>query len=660
MTNEVANSVAATPQGAGRAAGAQPGALASEARENPFMLEILKSAIDCIVVADEEGRILYFNPAAEETFGWLEQEVRGRLLDEAIIPHPYRERHRAGMARLRTNPEAVVGRRRVELEGLRRDGSIFPVELALTQIVEGGQRRIVAFMRDLTEQRRIAAEREQAMARFEAFFRHAPATMSIRDTAGTLLLMNDWVASRYGLEREQMPHMGVGVLRPGDEARARVQIRRVLESGEPQVDEYEYHLPGGARLGQCTVFPIRDPDGKVRHVGEIVVDISDERKAQADLVASRESLYQAEKLGALGQLLAGVSHELNNPLAIVVGRAAMLKEQLAGTPQEASIDKLRAAAERCGRIVKTFLAMARQSGPQRSLVQLGDLVEAALDLTEYGLASAGIEVSVKADETMPLTYADGDQIVQVLINLFVNAQHAMEGCEGEKRLEIEASHDPRTGGLHILVRDSGPGVEEKLATRIFDPFFTTKDVGSGTGMGLPVSRGMIEAQGGTLELVANGPQGACFRITLPVLEHPGDTAQQQEQTAPVVSRGRVLIVDDEPEIAEMLAECLEAYGLTCEVRFNALAALTNISARNFDVVVTDLKMPGMDGIAFHRELARRDPALARRMIFVSGDVLQRQSTRAQIPAGHLLLEKPFDPVQVWEEVKRILEEGAAS
>lgn len=659
MTNEVANPVAATPQEAGRAAGAQAGPMAGGASENPFMLEILKSAIDCIVVADEDGRILYFNPAAEETFGWLEQEVRGRLLDEAIIPHPYRERHRAGMARLRTNPEAVVGRRRVELEGLRRDGSVFPVELALTQIVEGGERRIVAFMRDLTEQRRIAAEREQAMARFEAFFRHAPATMSIRDTDGNLLLMNDWVANRYGLKREDVPHMGAPVLRHEDEARARAQIRRVLESGEPQVDEYEYHLPGGPRLGRSTVFPIRDGDGKVRHVGEIVVDISDERKAQADLVASRDSLYQAEKLAALGQLLAGVSHELNNPLAIVVGRAAMLKEQLSGTPQEASIDKLRAAAERCGRIVKTFLAMARQSGPQRSLVQLRDLVEAALDLTEYGLASAGIEVSVTADEAMPLTYADGDQIVQVLINLFVNAQHAMEGREGEKRLEIEAGRDPLSGMLYVLVRDSGPGVEEKLATRIFDPFFTTKDVGSGTGMGLPVSRGMIEAQGGTLELVANGPEGACFRIALPVLEHPGDTAQQ-EPAAPVVSRGRVLIVDDEPEIAEMLAECLEAYGLTCEVRFNALAALTNISARNFDVVVTDLKMPGMDGIAFHRELARRDPALARRMIFVSGDVLQRQSTRAQIPAGHLLLEKPFDPVQVWEEVKRILEEGAAS
>ncbi|WP_336978571.1 PAS domain S-box protein [Altererythrobacter fulvus] len=654
MTNEAADSMAAIAQEAGNLTGAAGGTAAGAAGDNPFMLEILRSAIDCIVVADEEGRILYFNPAAEETFGWLEQEVRGQLLDEAIIPHPYRAAHRAGMARLRDNPQAMIGRRRVELEGLRRDGSVFPVELALTQIFEGGRRRIVAFMRDLTEQRRIAAEREQAMARFEAFFRHAPATMSIRNTDGALLLMNDWVANRYGLKRDDVPHMGTPVLRHEDEARARAQIRRVIESGEPQVDEYEYHLPGGPRLGQCTVFPIRDPDGKVRHVGEIVVDISEERKAQADLVASRESLYQAEKLGALGQLLAGVSHELNNPLAIVVGRAAMLKDQLAGTPQEASIDKLRAAAERCGRIVKTFLAMARQSGPQRSLVQLTDLIEAALDLTEYGLASAGIEVSLTAGEDLPLTYADGDQIVQVLINLFVNAQHAMEGLEGEKRLEIEAGRDPRSGALYVLVRDTGPGVDEGLATRIFDPFFTTKDVGTGTGMGLPVSRGMIEAQGGVLELAANGPEGACFRIVLPVLEHPGDTAQQ-EQAVPAASRGRVLIVDDEPEIAEMLAECLEAYGLTCEVRFNALAALTNISARNFDVVVTDLKMPGMDGIAFHRELARRDPVLARKMIFVSGDVLQRERTRAQIPAGHVLLEKPFDPVQVWEEVKLLID-----
>ena len=293
---------------------------------------ILGSAIDGIVTSDATGTITDFNPAAEVMFGWSRAEIIGKSMEETIVPPAFRHAHQTGMARYVTSGEARVIRRKVELQGLRRDGSVFPIELAIAEASVGSERIFIGYIRDLTSQ----------------------------------------------------------------------------------------------------------------------------QNSEAELLQSREALHQSEKLASLGSLLAGVAHELNNPLAIVVGRAAILEEKLAGSPLIVSLQKLRAAADRCNRIVKTFLAMARQSGPRRSHVQLNELVEGALEMSAYSLRTDGIEVCLDLYPALPPTSADSDQLIQVLINLIVNAQQSMVGKPGENRLTVRTRHAQRANGDHTRSRRHWP------------------------------------------------------------------------------------------------------------------------------------------------------------------------------------------------------------
>jgi signal transduction histidine kinase/CheY-like chemotaxis protein len=383
---------------------------------------------------------------------------------------------------------------------------------------------------------------------------------------------------------------------------------------------------------------------------------AERRRFEAELARQREALHQSEKMTALGTLLAGVAHELNNPLAVVVGRSAILAEGLEGSPYARGIGKLRDAADRCSRIVKTFLAMARQSGPRRATVDVNELVESALDVTAYGLRTAGVTVACALDPDLPPTYADGDQIVQILMNLIINAQHALAAGEGlsARRLTIASGSDAADRTIWITVADNGSGVQPEIAGRIFDPFFTTKHIGQGTGMGLAVSRGMAEGQGGRLELVPS-EKGAVFRLTLPIIQPDQDVGNRDKfASAASLSKLHVLIVDDEIEVGELIHESLQGLFAVTDLHRDGTAALRAVEQHRYDLVLSDLRMPGMSGIEFYDHIVRADPALARRFIFISGDIQYREELRGFPLADLPVLEKPFSPVELRKFVTSFL------
>jgi CheY-like chemotaxis protein len=303
------------------------------------------------------------------------------------------------------------------------------------------------------------------------------------------------------------------------------------------------------------------------------------------------------------------------------------------------------------------LAMARQSGPRRGSVQLNALIEGAVDMAAYGLRTGGVEVRQELAAELPTTSADEDQLIQVLINLIVNAQHTMGGKVGAHQLTIRTWHEAEADALVIEVEDSGTGVPEDIAARVFDPFFTTKDVGTGTGMGLSVSRGMVEAHGGALTLARNGADGATFRVTLPILLETDAQDIAVLPAAQAKTQGRILIVDDEAELAALIAECLTPLGLSCDVASDGLEALQRIAAVSYDAVFTDVRMPGMDGVTFYARLQADHPKLATRLAFISGDVLHNDTARVAAIGDRPVIEKPFDPEQVREVALRLLATG---
>jgi len=440
-------------------------------------------------------------------------------------------------------------------------------------------------------------------------------------------------------------------------------MRRIAQGGAARVIGRRIEL--SALRVDGSEFPIemvlwRTSVGGRAYFTASIADLTERHNAQAEIERQREALRQSEKLTAMGSLLAGVAHELNNPLAIVMGRAALLEEKLQGHALASDALRIHEAAERCGRIVRTFLNMARQKPTERSTVGINELVRAAVELLHYGLRSHGIELRLALAPELPQVHADPDQIGQLVLNLLVNAQQALVASEGTRTLSIssglEERRNDRAPRIWLRVADSGRGVPPELHEKIFAPFFTTKADGVGTGMGLSVSRSIAREHGGSLVLEASSEHGASFRLSLPV------SGRAETVTAPAPldaleqrSEARVLVVDDETEIADLMRAFLESAGYEVATAESGAVALALLQEAQFDLIVSDLRMPDMDGAALWRAVGERSPALARRMVFVTGDTLSAAARgfldKTRCPG----LDKPFTKPELLAAVRQVLD-----
>jgi PAS domain S-box-containing protein len=404
------------------------------------------------------------------------------------------------------------------------------------------------------------------------------------------------------------------------------------------------------------------PDGKFLGFVCATEDITDARAAREELARQREALHQSEKLSALGSLLAGVAHELNNPLSVVAGQAQLLGETAMDAKTAERAEMIRAAADSCAKIVRSFLAMARRRPPERRAVEINRIVESALEVLGYSLRTTGVNVELELARDLPTTWADGDQLQQVVANLVVNAQQAMAAREGPRRLRIATRFDAATRQLRLEVEDNGPGVPAEIRSRIFEPFFTTKSVGVGTGIGLSLCHNIVESHGGTVALEDAAAGGARFVVVLPHVapQEPDDAAAAPGDPAAPGPRPRILVVEDEPSIARTLADILEAAGYDVDIAADGNAALQHIGRRTYGLVVSDLRMPGLDGPGLYRALQARSSGWPRRMIFVTGDTLSQAAAAFLAEANCPCIEKPFNVGEVRRIVGETLAEAEAA
>lgn len=623
----------------------------------------LDASLDGVILTDVQGSIIEFNPAAEVMFGQKRGRVLGRPVGAVVVPSHLRAFHDRAMTRRLAAPGDSQNRQRFETEGLRADGSVFPVELTVTDVIlPNGDRLLLAYLRDITarQQLRMSEERYRLAIRgandgiFEWDVEHGTAFYSER---------LEEIVGRKAKDLQGLTAWHANV--HADDLPALQEETRRLLRGEIQRIIMEYRITrsdGVERWVQVTAATVRDREGRVLRVGGSIGDITDRRRAAAEIERQREALYQSEKLSALGSLLAGVAHELNNPLSIVVGQAQMLKEQAAGSMLAERADKIETAAGRCARIARTFLAMARQRRPARRPVQLERVVEDVLGLLDYNLRSAGISIERRFAPDLPPIPADPDQLNQVLTNLVINAQQALAAqANGARRITIAIAASSDGQWIETLVSDNGPGIPDSLRRRIFEPFFTTKPTGSspgsGTGIGLAVSHGIVAAHGGTLEAEAPADGiGACFRIRLPVGGATQQVPASARQMTTLPSGRHALVVDDESGVADLLAEILRGAGFTVALADGGQAALDLLTATDdVAVILTDLRMPGLDGPGLFARLRMEKPALARRIVFVTGDMLSADIAEFLRESGQPCLEKPFSPEDVRRAVATILE-----
>jgi PAS domain S-box-containing protein len=624
---------------------------------------VIESSLDCVISTDAEGRVIEFNPAAERTFGYARAEVMGRPMAELIVPPRLRAAHEEGMRRMRALGAPRLIGRRFEIEAMRRDGSVFPVEIALVQVARGHDAVYSAFVRDVTERQRAVEALRASEARFRGIAEAHPVPVVISGIEGTVLYLSPGAERLFGAPAGEIAARPASAYYADPADRARL-VAEIHERG--RVDQMEVTL----RRRDGAIFPASitareiDYEG-VRAILSGIQDLTERRLAEDEIARQREALHQSEKLAALGSLLAGVAHELNNPLSVVVGQSVLMEDTAADERARARAAKIRSAADRCARIVRSFLALARHRPPERAELRLDEVVESALELVFYGIRTDGIEVSLDLRRDLPRLLGDPDQLNQVVTNLLVNARQALAPAAGAapaagRRIAVSTGFVPAANGaeagwVELRVADNGPGVPEAIRSRVFEPFFTTK--GDGTGVGLSLCHGIVAAHGGTVAVEATPGGGATFVVRLPAA--PAAAAAQSPGPrpggAPAPAR-RVLVVDDEPDIALVLAEALEADGHRVDVAEDGLDALDRLAAEgSYDVVFSDLRMPRLDGPGFYRAVEREHPGLLGRIVFVTGDTLGPAVRGFLEETGAAVVEKPFSLGDVRAAVARVVE-----
>lgn len=437
-----------------------------------------------------------------------------------------------------------------------------------------------------------------------------------------------------------------------DPADRQTYLHRLREARAVEALEVRFRKADG------TVFPCAVSSRLLKFRSEEVIvsglfDLTELRTAQAEVAQQRELLEQSARLSAMGELLAGISHELNNPLSVLVMQAAAMEESATDERSARRASRIARAADRCARIVKSFLAMARQEPAEMLPLDLNAVVEDALEITAYSLRTSGIEVTARLAKNLPPVRGDADQLRQVLTNLLVNAHHALQGIDGPRRLAITSCFRKQDGKVIVKVKDNGPGVPAEIHSRIFEPLFTTKEVGVGTGMGLSLCHRIMEGHGGGIALGQGHERGAVFVLKLPCAE----IAPPPPALAPVLNCSavcRILVVDDEQDLGLSLAEILEHDGHCVDYVASAGIALQKLKRHRYDVILSDIRMPGIDGPSFFRTLRNRYPDQLRGFAFITGDTLTPQLKDFIDSTERPCIDKPFTPRDVRQVVDLIL------
>lgn len=372
-----------------------------------------------------------------------------------------------------------------------------------------------------------------------------------------------------------------------------------------------------------------------------------------------QQLRQAEKLSALGQMISGVAHELNNPLAVIKGYLELILAHHQLNPQtRADLEKAVQESHRAAKLVGNFLSFAREQPPHRERVNFNSLIERVLELRKFDLMVAGVNLKLDLDSALPETLADPDQFQQILVNLINNALHAVVDVAGSHQLIIKT--ETKLEMVRVIVEDNGPGVPPELVAKIFEPFFTTKEVGTGTGLGLSIAHSIMTEHKGRIVYHPSSLGGAAFVLEFPKVAELKTEMKEficVKTNAPtmVETHAEILILDDEPAIAEMLSEMLEIIGYNATICHAPLRALELLGKRHFDVILSDFRMPGMNGQQFYEAVQKRFPSLTSHVVFLTGDLVN-DSTRSFLEStGNPHLAKPFQLDTVRQTIAQIIQ-----
>jgi PAS domain S-box-containing protein len=488
-----------------------------------------------------------------------------------------------------------------------------------------------------------ARELEQTGDRIRVMFDHSPDIILQLDSDGTVREANRTLERLSGLSRSNILGESVDRLLLGLPD-TQLLLQRVAEGPAPA--HYPATLASRDRTGRdltVTVAPLSEPAASLLLIGK---DVTEQNQTAA-------MLQQTDKLSSIGEIVAGVAHELNNPLSGVLGFSQLLAQKDAEGKFRRDIERIVDCAGRCQKIVQNLLSFARPGNPEKKPVGLNGILEKTLDLLEPALHADSIDVVKELTPNLPYVLADFHQVQQVLTNLINNAHQAMnaEHNGGTLTLRTLVRQDRR---VCIQVGDDGPGIPAEVLPKIFDPFFSTKKQGRGTGLGLSVSFGIVRDHGGELLVDSRAGGGTTFSVLFPPYVAQEASAQKELSASPQIDGKEILVVDDEEMIVELYLQLLQALGHSIDTASTGVEALRKIEERDYDLVITDIKMPRMSGIQLYEKTMEIKPAMRRRFIFITGDMNSLTSKQFSTVTDNPCLLKPVNIEKIEATIREVL------
>ena len=632
-------------------------ATADALRQSEATYRMLAESMDDVVtIANLDGIITYASPSVERLAGWTVAETVGTHHMTNVHPDDV-ERVEAE----KRNGFAAAGHARFEWRCRRRDGAYVWLETRSTLVREpDGAMHVVTVSRDI-EQRKHAEEAYRRLEeRASALIERAAYGIYVSTPEGRFLDVNPALVQMLGYpSREALLAIDIARDIYQDPAKRAELTRNAEVSDRPEWVEVEWRRADGTPITvQLAVRAVRDAQGRISVYEGIAEDVTERRRRD-------EILRRSERMASLGTMVAGVAHELNNPLAAISGFAQLMLREAKTAEERGGLETINHEATRAAKIVRDLLTFTRrQDRVRHEAHDLNTIVQYIAGSRRYAMETRGIQITMRLAAELPPVMGDRTQLEQVVLNLLVNAEQALagmvDGAEASGRRATLLLETMMTKGMvSLVVEDNGPGIPEEHQSRIWDPFWTTKPEGEGTGLGLAVVHGIVSAHGGSIELTSKPGQGTRFvvRLRSPVSSAaaPADGASVPAEP---VRRGPldILVVDDEPSIVSLLVRYLGSRGHAVVSASDGEEALRVAEQTAFDVVICDYRMPGMDGAELITRMRAFPHAARTRWIVSTGDSAS-DSARARIEAlaPHAVVAKPYNV----EDLRRAVEDGAA-
>ena len=632
-------------------------------RAQQWILALLDSAPDAMVVFGEDGRIVLVNSQTERLFGYKRAELLGQPV-EVLVPERFWAEHRRHRGKYMEHTQVRPMGMGLELYGLRKDGTEFPVEISLSpQQTEEGV-LVSSTIRDVTQRKRV----EDALRQSEAAFRGmVEGTYGVYRAApdGTILMANAALARMLGYDSEKelvSLNLVTDIFERGEYSSSLFE----QPGSRKQFSRHETHWrrkDGKIITVEISGRPVSDDAGNLLYFEVIVEDVSHQRGME-------HRLRHIQKMEAIGRLAGGIAHDFNNLLGVITGYSEMLLDKLGSEPKlSALITHVLKATERGSALTRQLLAFSRQQVLEPRVINIQEHFNGIVQLLRRVLGE-DTRLNLDAGEQPIRLRADAAQLEQVIMNLVVNARDAMPSG-GNLSIEISRAHldaeycrhnpDTRPGSyLLVSVSDTGCGMSPEVLSRVFEPFFTTKESGKGTGLGLATVYGIVKQSGGHITVYSEVSHGTTFKVYLPLTE---EAVSQPEMASPggIVPNGTetILLVEDEDSLRELTHKYLTEKGYSVLVASDsdsAIAAAEKAQHR-IDLLLTDVILPGSSGVQLAQRLATKNSQI--RVLYISGYTADAIVHHGGHDPNFAFLSKPFSLPMLARKIRSILDAGQA-